>query len=501
VRTGALEDDFTNVEHSRPFVLQTRHVQHICIAFTARLPPAATKSLRAAATAMRLLHPTPAVCGAPTRVARDAIRAAEPYDRGLYAGPFGYVSAHGSEFCVAIRSALLLGSTAHLYGGAGVVRGSIAAAEWDEVHFKMRPFLSLFPAPSSLVRRALLRYAWLRNLFVEELLQLAVAAWQTVSCSSSRSLPGRAVSLPRALLFAVKVSRPYFWLVTIWLYLLPTGQYYHLWSQARFWAGLLYAALPLNLLCYLMNDLADVDVDVDNPRKGGVLYGVVAHAAALRTAVPTAVLAQLPFLAAFAVWCGALQTLGWFGAVFAVNYVYNFGPRVSSRYAPLDLFCPCGYLLVIPLSCALNGLPSPSVPTWVHTVFFVVRSQLWIQTFDIESDRRAGRRNTAVLLGLQRSQLLLGALLLLELAFVCTSFADWGLQSFSAVSLCLLSLQVYLGPQTAAPSPRAIGTIFAVLGLGGYGLLTHVWLMGSFMPEDQRCALQPAFIPDPSCRK
>ena len=310
----------------------------------------------------------------------------------------------------------------------------------------------------------------------------------------SLSPPTRRPSTPQ-------VSRPYFWLVTIWLYLLPTGQYYHLWSQARFWAGLLYAALPLNLLCYLMNDLADVDVDVDNPRKGGVLYGVVAHAAALRTAVPTAVLAQLPFLAAFAVWCGALQTLGWFGAVFAVNYVYNFGPRVSSRYAPLDLFCPCGYLLVIPLSCALNSLPSPSVPTWVHTVFFVVRSQLWIQTFDIESDRRAGRRNTAVLLGLQRSQLLLGALLLLELAFVCTSFADWGLQSFSAVSLCLLSLQVYLGPQTAAPSPRAIGTIFAVLGLGGYGLLTHVWLMGSFMPEDQRCALQPAFIPDPSCRK
>ena len=51
------------------------------------------------------------------------------------------------------------------------------------------------------------------------------------------------------------------------------------------------------------------------------------------------------------------------------------------------------------------------------------------------------------------------------------------------------------------PPPRAIGTISAVLGLGGYGLLTHVWLMGSFMPEDQRCALQPAFIPDPSCRK
>jgi len=36
--------------------------------------------------------------------------------------------------------------------------------------------------------------------------------------------------------------------------------------------------------------------------------------------------------------------------------------------------------------------------------------QLWLQTFDIPSDRRSGRCNTAVLLRLERSQLLLGAL-------------------------------------------------------------------------------------------
>ena len=40
---------------------------------------------------------------------RSEIGAAENFDRGFYAGPFGYVSSDGAEFCVAIRSALLRG--------------------------------------------------------------------------------------------------------------------------------------------------------------------------------------------------------------------------------------------------------------------------------------------------------------------------------------------------------------------------------------------------------
>jgi len=42
------------------------------------------------------------------------------------------------------------------------------------------------------------------------------------------------------------------------------------------------------------------------------------------------------------------------------------------------------------------------------TQFLLIFLELWLQTFDIPNDRRAGRRNTAVLLGLGRSQLVLG---------------------------------------------------------------------------------------------
>ena len=53
------------------------------------------------------LHPTPAVCGRPRADARELLAAAEAFDRGLYAGPFGWIGGDGAEFAVAIRSALL----------------------------------------------------------------------------------------------------------------------------------------------------------------------------------------------------------------------------------------------------------------------------------------------------------------------------------------------------------------------------------------------------------
>ena len=285
-------------------------------------------------------------------------------------------------------------------------------------------------------------------------------------------------------LFLLKLSRPYFWLVTFWLYLLPTGRRVDLLSSGWFWCGLAYCTLPLNLLCYLMNDLSDVEVDQHNPRKGGPLLGIRAGAPALQAAIRWTAVAQLPFLLLFAASFGAARCAAWFAGVFLVNWLYNFGPRLSSNYAPLDLLCPCGYMLVIPLSCWLNGLPLPPGRAWVHTLFFVVRTQLWIQTFDVEMDRASGRRTTAVLLGGRGAMPALAALLAAELGFVLAFFSDWALRSFSAASLVLLGAQLALqrgrGAQAAAPPPGVINAIFAVLGLGGYGLLVQVWVNGSF---------------------
>lgn len=278
----------------------------------------------------------------------------------------------------------------------------------------------------------------------------------------------------------LRISRPYYWLVTLWLYLLPTGGRVDLLSQWPFLVGLAYSTLPLNLMCYLMNDLADVEVDADNPRKGGDLLGAKEDENRLRAAIVPAALLQLPFLLIFSWLCRTAIALPWLAAVFGVNWLYNFGPRLSGNYAPLDLVCPCGYILVVPLSCWLSALPYPPLRSWVHAALLVLRTQLWIQTFDIECDAAKGRRNTAVRLGLRRSQLLLAAMLVGETTFVHWHFAHWPLRSLSSGSLALLAAQMLLGSEGTAVSPQAINRTFLVLGLGGVGLMVRVWLDAAF---------------------
>jgi len=89
---------------------------------------------------MTALHPTPAVGGTPTPAALGAIRQLEGFDRGLYAGPVGWVSRDAAEFAVGIRSGLLCGADLALYAGAGIVPGSVPEAEWHETEAKLGGF-------------------------------------------------------------------------------------------------------------------------------------------------------------------------------------------------------------------------------------------------------------------------------------------------------------------------------------------------------------------------
>jgi menaquinone-specific isochorismate synthase len=89
------------------------------------------------------LHPTPAVGGLPRSEALAAIADLEGFDRGLYAGPVGWVDANGDgEWAVALRGAQLDGPRARLVAGAGIVAGSDPDAEWAETEAKLRPMLA-----------------------------------------------------------------------------------------------------------------------------------------------------------------------------------------------------------------------------------------------------------------------------------------------------------------------------------------------------------------------
>ena len=70
----------------------------------------------------------------------------EDFDRGFYAGPFGYFSKEGGEVCVAIRTARVDGRTVEVYAGAGVVEGSTWEGEWAETEDKMRAIVGALEA-------------------------------------------------------------------------------------------------------------------------------------------------------------------------------------------------------------------------------------------------------------------------------------------------------------------------------------------------------------------
>jgi len=90
------------------------------------------------------LHPTPAVAGYPIQAATEAILQLEPFNRGWYAGPVGYVGYNEAEFAVAIRSGLVQQNRLSLFAGAGIVSGSTAREEWEEIENKIGNFIKVF---------------------------------------------------------------------------------------------------------------------------------------------------------------------------------------------------------------------------------------------------------------------------------------------------------------------------------------------------------------------
>lgn len=87
------------------------------------------------------LHPTPAVGGYPTDNALPEIARIEPFNRGWYAAPIGWIGSESAHFAVAIRSGLIEENTLTLFSGAGIVSGSDPAQEWQEVDNKIQDFI------------------------------------------------------------------------------------------------------------------------------------------------------------------------------------------------------------------------------------------------------------------------------------------------------------------------------------------------------------------------
>jgi menaquinone-specific isochorismate synthase len=119
-------------------LLKLTNVQHLITRFEGKLKPDIFDG-----DILSELHPTPAVGGHPRGPAMDLIGELEPFERGWYAAPAGWIGAEAAEFAVGIRSGLLRRNQLHLFSGAGIVSDSQPDREWDEIERKIGNFLSV----------------------------------------------------------------------------------------------------------------------------------------------------------------------------------------------------------------------------------------------------------------------------------------------------------------------------------------------------------------------
>lgn len=121
---------------AHPTPLELANLTHLSTDITGRLAAFPPTALELAAR----LHPTAAVGGSPTKVAREVIRELEPMSRGRYAAPVGWLDGRGDgEFAIALRCAQVNGRSVRLMAGCGIVADSDPETEAREAQIKMIP--------------------------------------------------------------------------------------------------------------------------------------------------------------------------------------------------------------------------------------------------------------------------------------------------------------------------------------------------------------------------
>lgn len=122
-----------------PQLMSTRAMWHLSTPIEGRLADTSLSALQVACH----LHPTPALCGHPTRQAHRLIQLVEPFERGLFGGIVGWCDAEGNgEWAVTIRCGIFSGRRAQLFAGAGIVEDSDPDSEWLETEAKLQTMLA-----------------------------------------------------------------------------------------------------------------------------------------------------------------------------------------------------------------------------------------------------------------------------------------------------------------------------------------------------------------------
>lgn len=257
----------------------------------------------------------------------------------------------------------------------------------------------------------------------------------------------------------LKVSRPGFWPTQLWFFVLPFGQR-DMFSTPAFWIGCVYVTFPLGLLLYGWNDIFDAETDRANARKDSWLFGARLDDASLKRLPWWIIATQLPFLVLF-VWIGGAKMLIWAAAVAATNALYNQPPLGFKNRPVLDVVAQLGYLLVFVLASWLCAVPHLSWPAMTFSALFAMQGHLFGQLMDVEQDRAAGRRTTAVVFGVRATKLLAAFILLGQAVLSFFFFAHLAPTLFAAAGAVFFVVDA-LAIGRERPYPSLFAKVFFV---------------------------------------
>ncbi|MEN0035903.1 MAG: isochorismate synthase [Cellvibrio sp.] len=124
---------------SAPSLMSTRAMWHLATSIKGELVDPSLTALQVASR----LHPTPAVCGFPTRQARKLINLVESFERDMFTGMVGWCDSEGNgEWVVTIRCGVIEQNRIRLFAGAGIVEESCPESEWAETQAKLQTMLN-----------------------------------------------------------------------------------------------------------------------------------------------------------------------------------------------------------------------------------------------------------------------------------------------------------------------------------------------------------------------
>lgn len=191
------------------------------------------------------------------------------------------------------------------------------------------------------------------------------------------------------------ISRPVLWINTVG----PATV--GMWLAGELWRWealpiLLWLTLPFNLLIYGVNDVFDQETDAKNPRKG-TLEGARIAPEETSLIARGVVLLNLPFLLYFVPVLPTEATI-WM-ALYALVFVGYSAPPARFKARPfLDSLSNAAYafpLVFVPLALG----EAPLWPAAVGLMAWSAAKHTFDAVQDVDEDRAAGIRTTAVRLG------------------------------------------------------------------------------------------------------